>query len=93
MNDFTSEFHALLNSIDATTYQRLKNAIEIGRWPSGERLTAPQQGMSLQAIIVYESKNLPPAERTGYIPPKLSACGEDQGGANIRWVGETKSQK
>jgi len=42
--------------------------VEIGRWPTGAKLTPDQRQMSLQAVIAYEMKHLPAEERTGYVP-------------------------
>jgi uncharacterized protein YeaC (DUF1315 family) len=60
-------FHELLNSITPTAYQNLKLAVEIGKWPDGRPLTAEQRELCMQAVIVYEQKNLAEHERTGYI--------------------------
>lgn len=45
----------------------LRKAIELGKWPDGKRLTREQLETSLQAVIAWESKHLPEAERSGYI--------------------------
>ncbi len=82
------DFEQLIQSIDADIYQRLKTAVEIGKWPSGEALTPEQRELSMQAVIVYENRHLEPGERTGYIERnKPTACGdtEDQ---PLRWETE-----
>ena len=48
----------------------LRKAIELGKWPDGKRLTREQLETSLQAVIAWESKHLPEAERSGYIEKK-----------------------
>jgi uncharacterized protein YeaC (DUF1315 family) len=82
-------FEQLIASIDADTYQRLKTAVELGKWPSGQSLSREQKELSLQAVIAYESKHLPPEQRTGYIAPnKPTACGHDEEVAEevpLRW--------
>lgn len=66
----------LLNSITPDIYDNLKRAIELGKWPNGEKLTAEQKEHCMQAVIAYELKHKPEQERTGYIPPKShSHCG------------------
>lgn len=60
----------LLNSITPDIYDNLKRAIELGKWPNGEKLTAEQKEHTMQAVIAYELKYLPEDQRTGYIPPK-----------------------
>lgn len=71
-------FEQLIASIDADIYQRLKTAVELGKWPTGQALSREQKELSLQAVIAYETKHLPPDQRTGYIEPKKpTACGHD----------------
>ncbi|MCV6625734.1 MAG: YeaC family protein [Cellvibrionaceae bacterium] len=66
---FDTDFEKLLDNISPEIYQNLKRAIELGKWPDGRRLSSEQRQLSLQAVIAYEHKHLPEAERTGYIPP------------------------
>jgi uncharacterized protein YeaC (DUF1315 family) len=69
-------FEQLIASIDADTYQRLKTAVELGKWPNGQVLSREQKELSLQAVIAYETRHLPPEQRTGYIERnKPTACG------------------
>ena len=71
-------FKELLSSINPDTYESLKAAVEIGKWPNGEKLSAEQRQLSLQAVIAWESNNLPEEQRSGYIPPKKhDHCGDD----------------
>lgn len=63
-----------LNVLDEDIIQRFKTAIEIGKWPDGRELTDAQKETCMQAIIVFEHKNLPEDQRTGYVPPKPTPC-------------------
>jgi len=54
--------------------ESFKRAVEIGKWPDGNVLTSEQREICLQAVIAYEFHNLPEDQRTGYVPPKNSAC-------------------
>ncbi len=61
-------FNQVISKITPEIYHNLKTAVEIGRWPSGEKLTSEQQALSLQAILVYEvQSNIPETQRVGYI--------------------------
>ena len=66
----------LLNSITPDIYSRLKLGVEIGKWPDGKSLTSEQKELCMQAIIAYE-QNKPEDQRTGYVPPKTTACNTD----------------
>lgn len=72
-------YQELLSSLTPDIYQRFKRAVELGKWPDGRALTAEQRQVCMEAIIVYEHKNLPPEEHTGYMPPKSAdACAADE---------------
>jgi hypothetical protein len=55
----------LIDGIDEAIYQRLKTAVELGKWEDGSRLSQQQLESCMQAIILYEAKNLPEDQRTG----------------------------
>ncbi len=46
---------------------RFRTAIETGRWPNGERLSAQQRQTCMQAVLIWEHHHLTPELRTGYI--------------------------
>lgn len=76
MNDFAN----LLNNITPDIYQSLKTAVEIGKWPTGIKLTDEQKSLCMQAVIAYEQKHLPPEKHTGYIDTKKHThCGSEEG--------------
>ena len=64
------DLQQLLNNLTPDIYQNLKRAVELSKWPDGNRLTGEQRQLCMQAMIAYESKHLPPQERTGHLPPK-----------------------
>ncbi len=73
-----SELETLLKSITPVIYNSLKRAIELSKWPNGQRLTKEQKELCMQAIISYEHKNLEVVAHTGYIPPKPHEhCADD----------------
>lgn len=61
---FTKQAQAL----DEQAYQALKQALELSKWPNGERLTSEQKEICMQTIISYESLHLPEEQRSGYMP-------------------------
>ncbi len=70
----------LLDNITPAIYQQLKRAVELGKWPTGEKISKEQRELCLQAVIAYEEKHINPEERTGYIPKKEHKhCGSTQG--------------
>ena len=63
----------LLDSITPEVYESLKRAIELGRWPDGRVLGSGQKELCIQAVIAYDAHK-PADQRTGYVPPKTTAC-------------------
>ncbi len=57
----------MVEQITPEIHQRLKRAIELGKWPDGRRLSQDEKEASLQAVIAYEAHHLPEKERVGYI--------------------------
>ncbi|KXU34448.1 hypothetical protein AXE65_07200 [Ventosimonas gracilis] len=62
-----TDFLQMIETINADIYERLKLAVEIGKWPDGQRLTQEQKELCLQALITWEAKNLPIDARIGYM--------------------------
>lgn len=75
----------MLNVLDDEIIKRFKTALELGKWPDGRELTPEQKKTCMQAIIVYEHKNLPEDQRTGYVPPKETPCGPKDDVDEIKW--------
>lgn len=65
-----SSFNEMIQNITPDIYRSLKLAVEIGKWADGNKLTAEQRELSLQAMIAWEVQNLPEEERTGYMGPQ-----------------------
>jgi len=58
----------LIRSINPEIYANLKTAVELGRWPTGKKLTKEQVELCLEAILHYETQNnLAQEERVGFI--------------------------
>lgn len=67
----------VVQAMNPDIYQRFKQAIELKKWPNGEKLTAQQLSTCIEAIILYEHTHFDPTERTGYIPPKTEPCADE----------------
>ena len=67
-----------LESMTPRVYQSLKQSLELGRWPNGEKMTREQRDASLQAVIVYEHQHLPASERVGYMPQKCKSAEKEE---------------
>ena len=61
--DKPESIDALVEAMTPTIYENLKTAVELGKWGYGAMLSPEQVESCLQAIILYETKNLPESER------------------------------
>lgn len=73
-----NSFDELIDRLTPEIYQQLKTAVEIGKWPNRQALRKEQRELCLQAVIAYEKKFLSEKERTGYVPPKKTACNDNR---------------
>ncbi len=70
----------LLNNLTPDIYVNLKQAVELGKWPNGGKLTSEQRDLCMHAMIAYEKQHLPPEQHSGFIPPKEHThCGSTKG--------------
>jgi len=46
----------LLESMTSEVYEKLKTAVELGKWENGVALTPPQKDSALQAVMLYQSR-------------------------------------
>ena len=55
----------LIARISPEIYERLKEAIALGRWNEQERMSKEQLNQCMQLLILYEAHHLESHERTG----------------------------
>jgi uncharacterized protein YeaC (DUF1315 family) len=65
--DKPASWEALVAAMSVELHASLKTAVELGRWPNGDRLTPEQREHCLQAVIAWDERNLPEHQRVGYI--------------------------
>ncbi len=64
-------FAEMIEKMSPEIYTALKRGVELGRWPNGQKLTAEQKEISMEAVLRYEvQSNIPEDQRVGYIAPK-----------------------
>lgn len=64
------DIEQVLQAVTPDVYEKLKLAVEIGKWPDGRKLSTEQRATCLQAVIAYDSQHKPESERIGFIAPK-----------------------
>jgi len=69
-------FDELITLLTPEVYQQLKTAVEIGKWHTGQPLSKEQRALCLQAVIAYEKNYVNEQDRSGYVPPKNTPCGD-----------------
>ena len=61
------EYLKVLEQLNPTIYEQLKQSLEVGKWPDGELLTERQKEIVMQALIGWGEIHLPAEQRIGYI--------------------------
>lgn len=64
------DYLQVIESLSPEIYERLKRAVELGKWPDGNALTPEQRANALQAIIAWGERHLPRGDRIGFIESK-----------------------
>ena len=64
-----SSFIEAIENITPEIYENLKQAVELGKWGDGRKLTQEQKETCLAAMIAWEMKNLPEEERMVLLEP------------------------
>lgn len=52
----------LIQAMTPEVYERLRTAVETGKWPDGTLLSEEQRDTSLQAVMLYQAKVLKSSE-------------------------------
>lgn len=61
-------FEEIMRMMTPEVYANIKQAVELGKWPDGRRLSKEQRESCLQAMIAFEERtDMPQAQRTGFI--------------------------
>ncbi len=63
----TMQYDELLAQMTPEIYQRLKQAVELGKWPDGRALTKEQKANCMEAVLRYQSIHLPAEEQAGFM--------------------------
>jgi hypothetical protein len=70
------DYQKLIENLTPEIYQRLKQALEVGKWPDGIALSTAQKVSCMDAVISWESQHVSLEQRTGYIDRGSKSEGE-----------------
>ncbi len=77
MENKPGSLEELLATLTPEIHDLLKEAVALGRWENGDKLSDEQRSLCLQAIIAYDEKYMDPEARVGYVRPKQVPCKTD----------------
>ncbi|MFU8783575.1 YeaC family protein [Aliidiomarina sp.] len=52
------QYDDVLRAMTPEIYARMKDAVETGRWPDGQKLTPAQLENAMELVMVYQAKRL-----------------------------------
>ena len=58
-----SDFYQRASQLTPDLYRRFKLALELGKWPDGRSVSQQQKAILLEAVILYEDKNIAAGQR------------------------------
>lgn len=67
----------LVDALKRPMYERLRSALELGKWQDGQRLTPAQQEQVMQLVMLYELRQLPAGEGSFANLPQGCGAGPD----------------
>lgn len=81
------QFADAARQLDPEVYRRLRQSLELGKWPDGRVLTPEQKGIVMEAVIHYEQSNgIPETERVGYMDSTCKSKPASADPAPLRFV-------
>lgn len=57
MDSVLMDIDALMANLTPDIYERLKTAVELGKWPDGVALTAEQRENCLQMVMLWQARH------------------------------------
>ena len=86
-------YEALLEQLTPELVRTCRRALELGRWPDGRPVNDEQKQHCMRAVIAYEQRHLPAAQRVGFIERGRKAgpgCTDPAtaDGAALRWAAQ-----
>ncbi len=86
-------FEEKVQEITPDVYLSLKRAVELGKWPNGDRLTDKQREICMQAVLHYNHAQLPEDQRIGYIEKRGCKSGGQKSDLQNQVLKHTKEQE
>jgi uncharacterized protein len=84
------DYRKTIEDMPLETYERLRTALELGKWPDGKVLTPQQKEHAMQAVIAWGRMHLEEGEQVGFIDKGAKAgdvCDEPEV-TSLNWVND-----
>lgn len=72
------EYNQLVAQLTPEIYERLKTALELGKWPDGRMLTDAQKQSCMEAVLRYQAMHLPEDQHSGYMKDTCKSSADKQ---------------
>ena len=61
------DYQQMIETMTPEMFQNLRRAVEIGKWPDGQKLTPEQRENAMQAVIAWGQCHLSEQDQVGFI--------------------------
>ena len=75
----SKDYEEAIKAMPAELYQRMVDALSVGKWPDGREFSGAQREQTMDAVILWGKFHLPEDQRIGFIDKGSkagSSCGD-----------------
>jgi uncharacterized protein YeaC (DUF1315 family) len=81
----SKNYEEAIKAMPAELYQRMVDALSVGKWPDGRELTEAQREQTMDAVILWGNLHLPEDQRIGFIDKGSKAGSSCDDPVPLKW--------
>jgi len=81
----SKNYEEAIKAMPVDLYQRMVDALSVGKWPDGRELTAAQREQTMDAVILWGKLHLPEEQRNGFIDKGSKAGSSCADPVPLKW--------
>ena len=81
----SKDYEEAIKAMPAELYQRMVDALSVGKWPDGRELSDAQREQTMDAVILWGKFHLPEGQRIGFIDKGSKAGSSCDDPVPLKW--------